>query len=69
VRISIASAVLFVLLCIPVTVDADDSAWEQAIRDPAAAHLPRPSAVQYAWQEQERIAFLGLDPCTWQGRE
>jgi alpha-L-fucosidase len=69
VRISIASAVLFVLLYIPVTANADDSAWEQAFRDPAAAHLPRPSAVQYAWHEQERIAFLCLDPCTWQGRE
>ena len=35
----------------------------------AAAELARPSAVQYAWHEQERIQFVCLDPCTWQGRE
>jgi alpha-L-fucosidase len=29
----------------------------------------RPSAVQYAWHEQERIMFVCLDPCTWEGRE
>lgn len=31
--------------------------------------LAKPSAVQYKWQEQERIMFVCLDPCTWQGRE
>lgn len=31
--------------------------------------LAKPSAAQYRWHEQERIAFLCLDPCTWQGRE
>jgi alpha-L-fucosidase len=31
--------------------------------------LARPSPQQYAWQEQERIMFVCLDPCTWQGRE
>lgn len=31
--------------------------------------LARPSKVQYVWQEQERIMFVCLDPCTWQGRE
>jgi alpha-L-fucosidase len=34
-----------------------------------AAELARPSDVQYAWHEQERIQFVCLDPCTWQGRE
>ena len=32
-------------------------------------NLPRPTAVQYKWHEQERIMFVCLDPCTWQGRE
>ena len=31
--------------------------------------LARPTAQQFAWQEQERIMFVCLDPCTWQGRE
>jgi alpha-L-fucosidase len=34
-----------------------------------AAPLARPAPRQYAWQEQERIMFVCLDPCTWQGRE
>jgi len=33
------------------------------------ANLPKPSDVQYKWHEQERIMFVCLDPCTWQGRE
>ncbi len=35
-----------------------------AIQDPS-----RPSKTQYLWHEQERIMFVCLDPCTWQGRE
>ncbi len=31
--------------------------------------LATPSPVQYKWHEQERIMFVCLDPCTWQGRE
>ncbi len=31
--------------------------------------LARPTPVQYSWHEQERIMFVCLDPCTWQGRE
>ena len=31
--------------------------------------LATPSDVQYKWHEQERIMFVCLDPCTWQGRE
>jgi len=31
--------------------------------------LAQPSAAQYAYHEQERIMFVCLDPCTWQGRE
>jgi alpha-L-fucosidase len=37
--------------------------------DAAGVELPKPTAVQYAWQEQERIQFVCLDPATWQGRE
>ena len=35
----------------------------------AAAPLPTPSPQQYVYHEQERIAFVCLDPATWQGRE
>ena len=31
--------------------------------------LAKPSDIQYMWHEQERIMFVCLDPCTWQGRE
>ena len=31
--------------------------------------LARPNKAQYAYHEQERIMFVCLDPCTWQGRE
>ena len=31
--------------------------------------LAEPDDVQYKWHEQERIMFVCLDPCTWQGRE
>ncbi len=48
---------------------AGNPTWEQAVTEPAAAKLPRPDAAQYAWHEQERIMFICLDPCTWQGRE
>jgi hypothetical protein len=46
-----------------------NSAWDRAVADPAAAKLARPNAVQYAWHEQERLMFVCLDPCTWQGSE
>ncbi|MHB0958708.1 MAG: alpha-L-fucosidase [Pirellulaceae bacterium] len=35
----------------------------------AEVKLARPTPEQYAWHEQERIQFVCLDPCTWQGRE
>jgi len=31
--------------------------------------LAKPSEIQFKWHEQERIMFVALDPCTWQGRE
>lgn len=34
-----------------------------------AGGLPRPTPEQYLWHEQERIMFVCIDPCTWQGRE
>jgi len=36
---------------------------------PAEVRLARPTPQQVAWHEQERIMFVCLDPCTWQGRE
>ena len=35
----------------------------------AGANLARPTPPQYAWQEQERVMFVCLDPASWQGRE
>ncbi len=37
--------------------------------DAPVAVLAKPTAAQYAYHEQERIMFVCLDPCTWQGRE
>ncbi len=34
-----------------------------------SGELAVPSKIQYEWHEQERIMFVCLDPCTWQGRE
>ena len=31
--------------------------------------LAKPTDIQYKWHEQERLMFVCLDPCTWQGRE
>ena len=31
--------------------------------------IPYPSKGQIIWHEQERLMFVCLDPCTWQGRE
>ena len=33
------------------------------------AKIPVPSKGQIEWQEQERLTFVCIDPCTWQGRE
>jgi alpha-L-fucosidase len=44
-------------------------AWDNAVADPAAAHLPRPTKVQYNWQEMERAMFVQLDPATLQQGE
>lgn len=40
-----------------------------AVNAPGGAVLAKPTAEQYVWHEQERIQFVCLDPCTWQGRE
>ena len=53
-------AALAVLSCIPVAAAADQA---------PAVKLARPTPQQYAWHEQERVMFVCLDPCTWQGRE
>ncbi|MBS1667816.1 MAG: alpha-L-fucosidase [Bacteroidetes bacterium] len=42
--------------------------WAQQ-KPEAYALLAKPTRVQFAWQEQERILFVALDPATWEGRE
>lgn len=42
--------------------------WKQVFAQ-QEIELSTPSPIQYLWHEQERIMFLCLDPCTWQGRE
>ena len=37
--------------------------------DVSGGRIPTPSMSQYFWHEQERLMFVCLDPCTWQGRE
>lgn len=44
------------------------TAAERVPEAPATA-LATPTAAQYAYHELERIQFVCLDPCTWQGRE
>ena len=56
-----ALAATLTLLCGPPSVPAADPVSE--------VKLARPTPQQYAWHEQERIQFVCLDPCTWQGRE
>ena len=53
-------AALAVLSCLPAAAAADQA---------PAVKLARPTPQQYAWHEQERVMFVCLDPCTWQGRE
>lgn len=43
--------------------------WKNAIADPKASHLARPSKAQYEWQEMELGMFIQLDPATIQERE
>lgn len=43
--------------------------WKSAVNDPTAAHLARPTKVQYNWQEMERAMFIQLDPATIQQGE
>ena len=40
---------------------------EQALADPAAARLAKPTPGQIEWADMEREMFLCLDPCSWQG--
>ena len=39
------------------------------LAEPAAAHLARPSASQYAWHEQERTMFVCIGVATYEGTE
>lgn len=47
----------------------DTQSVKDALADPAAAHLARPSQGQIEWADLECEMFICLDPCTWQGRE
>jgi alpha-L-fucosidase len=60
--------VFFRMWCLAIAVGQGAGAMAHASDAPAAT-LARPSDAQYAYQEQERIMFVCLDPCTWQGRE
>jgi alpha-L-fucosidase len=43
--------------------------YQNAIADPFAASLAKPTIDQIRYHEQERTSFVCIDPCTWQGRE
>ena len=49
--------------------EQDTQSVKDALADPAAAHLARPSQGQIEWADLECEMFICLDPCTWQGRE
>jgi alpha-L-fucosidase len=51
------------------TPKTSDAIWRKAVADPAAAHLARPTPVQYDWQEQDRVMFVHFGLATWQERE
>ena len=61
--------ILTVAVVVKATAFEETKEYKDAVNDPAAAHLARPNAAQYEYHEQERIMFVCLDPCTWQGRE
>ena len=56
------------LLCIAIAANHCGRVVAQGAED-SATTLAKPSAAQYAYHEQERIMFVCLDPCSWQGRE
>ncbi len=62
-------AALLLALWTSILADADQPETATATRVLRGDKLARPSPVQYVWHEQERIQFVCLDPCTWQGRE
>ncbi|MHB8968898.1 MAG: alpha-L-fucosidase [Pirellulaceae bacterium] len=62
-------AVLTLLSHVPSAVAVGRTQGEESAGDAGGVQLAKPSAAQYAWHEQERIMFVCLDPCTWQGRE
>lgn len=51
------------------TTVASAGTWEDAISDPASAHLTRPSVNQFDWHEQERLMFIHFGVATWEGTE
>lgn len=61
---------LSILSCVAQIKKRDtDGLWENAVNDPVAANLARPSKAQYDWQEMERGMFIQLDPATIQEEE
>ncbi len=57
------------LLAAAIGLGATAMAAAEQESDAQVAILAKPTAAQYAYHEQERIMFVCLDPCTWQGRE
>jgi hypothetical protein len=60
---------VFALGMEPLMANPGNPAWDAALRGPAAAHLARPSANQYAWHEPERTMFVHFGVPTWEGTE
>ena len=63
------AAGLTALACLRTGSAADLTNAVGTTHNPATTRLAHPTPVQYVWHEQERIMFVCLDPCTWQGRE
>lgn len=69
VRIMKTTQIFLLTLAAAMPCTADDAAWEEAIGDPAAAHLARPTPQQVRYQEQDRTLFIHFSLNTWTGRE
>ncbi len=67
---SLCLALSLVAVGSPLLADAVDRRIDADVAGGAAGgRIPTPSLQQYFWHEQERLMFVCLDPCTWQGRE
>ena len=57
------SCMFILFLCTPCKLFA------QTASDGKSGNIPLPSQTQIHWLQKERMMFVCLDPCTWQGRE